>query len=178
MKTTLPKTTLYTKKIGLALIGSLLMIIASKVTVPVGLIKLSLAPLVPLLLGYFMGSSVGMLSVLFFLGEGLMGLPVFQSSPERGVGLVYILGPTGGYLLSWPLAAYFTGFVKERGWFNKNLFVAFSLVLGLYHIQYVMGLSWLAILGFKNPLIIGYMPFVSNTIAHVILMTSLVKYKK
>lgn len=168
----------YSKTIFFSLIGSLLMIVASKCVIPIGLIKVSLAPMMPMLLGFYAGSKVGFLSVTLFLVEGALGVPVFQSSPERGVGIAYMMGPTLGYLLSWPLAAYLTGIAKEKALFKRGLMQNVLLVVTLYHIQYMGGLSWLAVLGLTNVFFIGYMPFFNNTLAQCILLISLFSYQK
>src|SRR6266849_5783408 len=69
-----------------------------------------------LALGMAYGVRLGLATVLLYLAEGAAGLPVFASTPERGIGLAYMLGPTGGYLLGFVLAVALVGYLAERGW--------------------------------------------------------------
>ena len=70
--------------------------------------------LVVLLLGMAFGARLAAATVLLYLAEGAVGLPVFAGTPERGIGIAYMLGPTGGYLVGFVLSAAITGWLTER----------------------------------------------------------------
>ncbi|MDQ4083351.1 MAG: biotin transporter BioY, partial [Actinomycetota bacterium] len=89
--------------------------------------------------GAVLGSRRGALTLLLYLAEGAVGMPVFAG----GAGIAYMLGPTGGYLISYPVAAGLVGWLAERGWDRKLVWTAVAMSLGLIVI-YVFGVAWLA----------------------------------
>src|ERR1700736_872176 len=82
----------------LALLGSLALTVSAKLQVPFYPVPMTMQSLVVLLIGLAFGWRLGTATVLLYLGEGLAGLPVFAGTPEKGIGLAYMMGPTGGYL--------------------------------------------------------------------------------
>ena len=152
----------------LAFAGSLLLIVSAKFQVPFYPVPMTLQPLVVLLLGVVLGSRLGAATVLLYLAQGAAGLPVFAGTPEKGVGLAYMVGPTGGYLLGFALAAYVTGWLAERGFDRTRLGTALAMSLGMVVI-YSLGLLWLGVfVGYNaNLLHLGLTPFVLGDVLKI-----------
>ncbi len=156
----------------LAFAGSLLLIVSAKFQVPFYPVPMTLQPLVVLLLGVVLGSRLGAATVLLYLAQGAAGLPVFAGTPEKGVGLAYMVGPTGGYLLGFAFAAYVTGWLAERGFDRTRLGTALAMSLGMVVI-YSLGLLWLGVfVGYNaNLLHLGLTPFVLGDVLKIALAT-------
>jgi biotin transport system substrate-specific component len=108
-------------------------------------------PLVVILAGALLGARLGAASQMLYLAAGAVGLPVFAA----GGGALYLLGPTGGYLLAYPLAAFVTGALMARGVVRVTL----ALLAGLLAI-YAGGVAWLAALGSMSAAVaMGLTPF-------------------
>ena len=156
------------KSIILALFGSVLLTISAKIHVPFYPVPMTMQTLVVLSLGMALGSRLGAATVLLYLAEGAMGLPVFSGTPEKGLGVAYMMGPTGGYLLGFVAAAWFTGFLAERGWDRGFASTAIAMVAG-NAIIYTFGLLWLgSILGWNKPIIEwGMAPFLLGDVTKI-----------
>ena len=97
---------------------------------------------VVVLIGITLGWRLGLATIFVYLFEGAIGLPVFAGTPEKGIGISYMIGPTGGYLIGFVLSVFIAGFVN----LNKNIFVKFLLIsLSIFAI-YITGVPWLAYL--------------------------------
>ncbi len=144
----------------LAFIGSILLTISAKVHLPFYPVPMTMQTLVVLGLGMALGSRLGVAAVMLYMAEGAMGLPVFSGTPEKGLGVAYMMGPTGGYLLGFVVAAWATGFMAERGWDRGVISTASAMVIG-NGIIYALGLLWLgSLLGWDKPIIEwGMTPF-------------------
>ena len=130
------------KKISLVLFGTLLLTISAKIKVPFYPVPMTMQTFVVVLIGITLGWKLGLATVLAYLFEGAIGLPVFAGTPEKGIGISYMVGPTGGYLLGFISSVFIAGFVN----LNKNLFVKFLLIsLSIFAI-YLTGVPWLAYL--------------------------------
>lgn len=140
--------------------GSLLLTLAAKIQVPFYPVPMTLETLAVLLIGALFGARLGAVTVLLFLTEGALGLPVFADTPQHGIGLAYMLGPTGGYLVGFLLAAVATGWLAERGWDRRPLSAVAMLLIGNVLI-YLPGLAWLGtLLGWDKPILAwGLYPF-------------------
>ena len=145
----------------LALAGSALIAVSSKVQVPMVPVPMTLQTLVILVIGMAGGWRLGGLTVLVYLAEGAVGLPVFAGTPERGIGLTYMVGATGGYLLGFLLAALVIGLLAEAGWDRSVPLAAAAMLIGNVVI-YVPGLLWLgSVAGWDNPILRwGLTPFI------------------
>lgn len=155
----------------LALIGSLLLWASAKVQVPFYPVPMTMQTAVVFLLGIAYGPALAVGTVLLYIAEGAMGLPVFAGTPERGIGLPYMLGPTGGYIAAWLLAAAITGAVAERTrhWLPLGLGV-----LAATAVIYLVGASWLAtFVGFEKALTLGVLPFLLGDAVKLALVTAL-----
>ena len=142
----------------LAVLGSVLLTLSAKVQVPFYPVPLTMQTLVVLLIGMAFGARLGAATVMLYLVEGAAGLPVFAGTPEKGIGLAYMMGPTGGYLLGFALAAAIAGWIVERRRDAAGL--ALAVVAGTIAI-YAPGLLWLAsFVGWAQALALGLVPFV------------------
>ena len=135
---------------------------------------------VVLFIGITLGSKIGLLTVSLYLLEGIYGLPVFSSSPERGIGLVYFTGPTMGYLIGFLVAIYFSGSFKyDKGLINTFLKLIFSVSF-----IYILGLIWLGtLIGWDKPIFkLGAQPFLLAELFKILLLLfllpNLLKIKK
>ncbi len=129
------------RALALALFGSLLLWASAKVQVPFYPVPMTFQTAVILLIGVAYGPRLGVATVLLYLAEGAVGLPVFAGTPERGIGLAYMAGPTGGYLLGFVLAAGIAGWAAERS--RHWLTTALGLLVALATIH-LLGFAWLA----------------------------------
>ena len=95
------------KIISITILGTLLLTISAKVKIPFYPVPMTMQTFVVLFLGIAFGYKIGLLIVGLYLFEGIIGLPVFASSPEKGIGLIYFTGPTMGYLIGFLIAVFF-----------------------------------------------------------------------
>ena len=145
----------------LAVAGSALLAVSAKVRVPLEPVPQTMQTFVILVLGMAGGWRLGGLTVLLYLLEGAIGLPVFAGTPEKGIGLAYMAGTTGGYLVGFLLAAVCVGFLAEAGWDRTVLGTAAAMLIGNIVI-YIPGLLWLGtVAGWDNPILAwGLAPFI------------------
>ena len=156
----------------LILVGSLLLTVSAKVQVPFYPVPMTLQTLVVLLIGVAFGWRMGSATVLAYLAQGALGFPVFAGTPEKGLGLLYMAGPTGGYLLGFALAAATTGWLAERGLDRSALGTAFAMVAGNVVI-YVCGLVWLSsFVGMEKAVAFGMLPFLFGDLMKIALATA------
>tara|TARA_Y100001954_G_scaffold171114_1_gene181911 strand:- start:284 stop:835 length:552 start_codon:yes stop_codon:yes gene_type:complete len=159
------------KTILFALIGSILLIVSAKIKIPFYPVPMTMQTFVVLFLGISFGYKIAVATVIVYLVEGLLGLPVFSNSPEKGVGLAYFVGPTMGYLIGFFFAAFFAGYLN----FKTNLIVIFlKLILSVFFI-YLFGIVWLGILiGWEKPIFkLGFFPFIYAELFKILLLTFL-----
>lgn len=137
-------------------VGSLLLTVSAKVQIPFWPVPLSMQTFVVLALGMVYGPTLGMATVMAYLAQGFVGLPVFVA----GGGAAYFMGPTGGYLIGFAVAAYVVGMLAERGW-TRHLLMAIAAAFIGNLVIYAFGLTWLSIL-LGDPVravAVGLMPF-------------------
>lgn len=147
------------RAIILAVLGTALLWLSAKVKVDVGPVPITLQSLVILGLGATYGWRLGAATLMLYLVQGAAGLPVFAGTPEKGIGLAYMAGPTGGYLLGFVLAAAVIGYLAERG-FDRNPFKMFAAMLLATALIYIPGVGWLAtFFGGEKAIEFGLMPF-------------------
>ena len=114
------------KYVFLALIGSIALAISSKIRIPFYPVPMTMQTLVVLMIGIGFGWKLGLATISLYLFEGVIGLPVFSGTPEKGLGLIYFTGPTMGYLLGFLVAVYISGkFVYDsnliKNFFNPDI---------------------------------------------------------
>ena len=158
----------------LALVGTALLWLSAKVQVPFWPVPMTMQTFVVLVLGMTYGWRLGSATLLLYLAEGAVGLPVFAGTPEKGIGLAYMLGGTGGYLVGFVLAAAICGYLAERGWDRRVVTTAIAMLIGNVAI-YVPGLLWLGgLFGWDKPIIEwGLMPFLLGDAAKLALAAAI-----
>ena len=150
------------RDVALALAATGLLTLSAKVQVPL-FIPMTLQTLVVLVIGASFGWRLGAATVLLYLAEGAAGLPVFAGTPEKGIGLAYMMGSTGGYLAGFVLAALLTGFMAERGLTKSIPGALLTMALG-HAVIFAAGFAWLAtLMGVDKAFMLGVAPFYAAT---------------
>lgn len=158
---------------AIALAATGLLTLSAKVQVPFYPVPMTMQSLVVLVIGAAFGWRLGVATVMLYLLEGLAGLPVFANTPEKGVGLAYMMGPTGGYLIGFVAAAFVTGFLAERGWTKSALGSLAAMAIG-HAVIFLFGFAWLAVLmGAGKAYLFGVAPFYAATLFKTLLGAAL-----
>lgn len=167
----LARTASASRPLGLAIAGALLITLGAKVQIPFWPVPMTLHTLAVFLVAATLGPRLGLASMAAYLGLGAMGFPVFAGSPERGIGLAYMAGPTGGYLLGYLMAAGLVGWLAQgRSWIGQ----AAAMLAGLA-IVYAAGLAWLAVfVPVPKLLAAGFSPFILGDLIKIALASTLV----
>lgn len=148
----------------LAVLGSLILWASAKIHIPFWPVPMTMQTFAVLVLGAAYGWRLGSATVILYLAEGAMGLPVFSGTPERGIGIVYMAGPTGGYLIGFVAAAAFVGWLAERGWDRSLWRMLIAMTVG-HALVFLFGLAWLAsLIGFEQAIAAGLTPFWTATV--------------
>jgi biotin transport system substrate-specific component len=123
-------------------------------------VPFTIQPMIVLIGAAALGSRLGALSQILYLTLGIAGLPVFAFSPELPQGFARLLGPTGGYLMAYPAAAFVTGLLAERGLDRRYLTSILAMAVGL-SVIFAGGVSWLtSLVGLNAALATGLYPFI------------------
>ena len=155
------------KKILLVIFGTLLLTVSAKIKVPFYPVPMTMQTFVVVLIGITLGWKLGLVTILAYLFEGAIGLPVFAGTPEKGVGISYITGPTGGYLIGFMTSVLIAGFVN----LNRNIFVRFLLISLSVFAIYLTGVPWLAYLaGWEVAYVWGIKNFVLAEILKIAIL--------
>ena len=154
------------------LISSTLLAISAKLKIPFYPVPMTMQTFVVLLIGVCFGWKLGGVIISFYLLEGIVGLPVFSGTPEKGSGIIYFVGPTMGYLIGFVFAAMLSGFFK----FNKNILLNFLKLVLSVSIIYFLGVIWLGtLIGWSKPIIeLGVTPFLLAEIFKIVLLSLIV----
>jgi biotin transport system substrate-specific component len=151
-------------KIVLVLLGSALLTLSAKMQVPFWPVPMTMQTFVVLVIGMSCGARLAGATVLLYLCQGALGLPVFAGTPERGIGLAYMMGPTGGYLAGFLVAAILVGWLAERGWRRSILRIAVAAAIG-HLVMLTLGTAWLATaVGWLRAWQLGIEPFLLATV--------------
>ncbi len=146
-------------RILIVVAGSVLLTVSAKIQVPFWPVPMTMQPYVVLVLGMALGPRLGPAAVALYLAQGALGLPVFAGTPEKGIGLAYMAGPTGGYLAGFLLAAMLTGRLSTLGVDRRPLGALLAATAGMAVI-YACGLAWLsALIGPEQAVRFGALPF-------------------
>jgi len=169
-----------TKSLLIVILGSILLTISAKIKIPFYPVPMTMQTFVVLFLGITLGPKIGLMTVALYLFEGILGLPVFAGTPEKGIGFIYFTGPTMGYLIGFLIATYVAGFFKyDKGIINNFLKLVFSVSF-----IYLLGMFWLGILiGWEKPIFkLGAQPFLLAELFKILLLLiitpNLIKIKK
>ena len=161
------------KSLIVIFLGSILLTISAKIKIPFYPVPMTMQTFVVLFLGLSFGYKVALATIGLYLFEGILGLPVFSNSPERGVGIAYFTGPTMGYLIGFLSASFLASFINT----NDDYFKIFiKLILSVYTI-YIFGILWLGILiGWDKPIFeLGVLPFLLAEFLKICLLTTITK---
>ena len=155
------------------IMGSVLLTISAKIKIPFYPVPMTMQTFMVLFLGISFGYKIGVATVMLYLLEGILGLPVFSNSPEKGIGIAYFVGPTMGYLIGFVFASFLAGFLK----YNSNFFLTFIKLLLSTSIIYILGVIWLgSLIGWDKPILqLGVYPFLLAELFKISLLTILTK---
>ena len=164
------------KAILIVFFGSIALTISAKIKIPFYPVPMTMQTFVVLFLGMAFSYKIGLLTVSLYLFEGIIGLPVFANSPEKGIGLVYFTGPTMGYLIGFLIAVSLAGYFK----YEKNFIYIFIKLLFAVSFIYIFGLLWLGyLIGWDEPIFeLGAQPFVLAELFKLLLLVILSPYIK
>jgi biotin transport system substrate-specific component len=161
-------------QIFLAVAGTLLLTASAKTRVVLGPVDISLQTLAVLVIAAAFGLRLGLATLLLYMAEGAAGLPVFQATPEKGIGIAYMLGTTGGYLAGFVVMAAIVGWAADRGWDRNPLKLA-GVMLAAEIVMLTMGYAWLAsLIGADKAWQFGVVPFIAGDLIKVGLAAALV----
>jgi len=164
------------KLLFFALMGSIALAISSKIKIPFYPIPMTMQTFIVLIIGIGFGWKLGVATISLYLFEGMIGLPVFSGTPEKGIGLAYFTGPTMGYLLGFIVAVYLSGKFS----YDSNLLKNFLKLLIATSFIYIFGIAWLGnLIGWDKPIFqLGAQPFLLAEIFKILLATFLIKQIK
>ena len=151
---------------GAVLFVTILTAIAAQVSLPLPFtpVPFTFQPMVVLLGAAALGPRLGMSSQMLYLALGIAGLPVFAASPLLPQGAARLLGPTGGYLMAYPFAAFAAGWLAQRGFDRRYVTAVLAMICGLA-VVFAGGILWLTIasrppIGLSGALATGFVPFI------------------
>ena len=159
------------KSLLIIILGSIALTISAKVKIPFYPVPMTMQTFVVLFLGLTFGYKIGLSAVGLYLFEGIIGIPVFSNSPEKGVGIAYFTGPTMGYLIGFLSASYLSSYINSK----DNLLKIFTKLTISVSTIYIFGVLWLGtLIGWDKPIIsLGITPFllgISNSCGAYILL--------
>ena len=157
------------KYVFFALIGSIALAISSKIKIPFYPVPMTMQTFIVLVIGIGFGWKLGLATVSLYLFEGIIGLPVFSGTPEKGLGLIYFTGPTMGYLLGFLIAVYISGKLI----YDENLLKNFLKLLFATSFIYILGMAWLGnLIGWDKPIFqLGAQPFLLAELFKILIAT-------
>ncbi len=156
-------------QILLVLMASALMTVSAKIQIPFWPVPMTMQSYMVLVLGMALGPRLGPAAIVVYLAQGAIGLPVFAGTPENGLGLAYMMGPTGGYLIGFLLAAIITGQGAARG-FDRTWPQAFLTASAGMVALFACGVLWLSMLiGVEKAIQFGLTPFLLGAFVKILL---------
>lgn len=161
------------KSLLAVILGSIALTISAKIKIPFYPVPMTMQTFVVLFLGLSLNYKIGLASVTLYLFEGIMGLPVFSNSPEKGVGLTYFTGPTMGYLIGFTTATFLASKINNK---DNFLLILSKLILATSTI-YILGLFWLGtLIGWDKPVFeLGAKPFLLAEIFKIVILALVAK---
>tara|TARA_B100000809_G_scaffold44818_1_gene39185 strand:+ start:36 stop:587 length:552 start_codon:yes stop_codon:yes gene_type:complete len=168
------------KCVLITILGSILLTISAKIKIPFYPVPMTMQTFVVLFMGVAFGWKIGVATISLYLFEGIIGLPVFAGTPEKGVGLIYFTGPTMGYLIGFLFSTFVAGYLN----FKTNIFLIFTKLILAVSIIYIIGILWLGnLIGWDKPLLqLGVTPFLLAELFKISLLTisakKLIKFRK
>ena len=164
------------KNLFIALIGTIVLAVSAKIKIPFYPVPMTMQTLVVLLIGIAFGWRLGVATILLYLTEGIIGLPVFSGTPEKGIGLSYFFGPTFGYLIGFLITVFLAGKFN----YNNNVIKNFFKLTFATSFIYVLGMLWLGgLIGWDKPIFkLGAQPFLLAELFKILLATFAINYIK
>ena len=161
------------KSVLAVILGSIALTISAKIKIPFYPVPMTMQTFVVLFLGVSLGYKIGLASIGLYLFEGIVGLPVFSNSPEKGVGLIYFTGPTMGYLIGFLTANFLASKIDSK----DNFLLILSKLIAATSTIYILGLFWLGILiGWDKPIFdLGAKPFLLAEIFKILILALITK---
>ena len=161
------------KSLLVIFLGSVLLAISAKIKIPFYPVPMTMQTFVVLFLGISFGYKIAIATVSLYLIEGILGLPVFSNSPERGIGLAYFTGPTMGYLIGFLTACFLASYIKV----SDNYFIVITKLVVSVSSIYILGILWLGtLIGWDKPIFeLGVAPFLLAEVFKISLLTILIK---
>jgi biotin transport system substrate-specific component len=170
------KQTKLLKYVFIALIGSIILAISSKIKIPFYPVPMTMQTLVVLIIGIGFGWKLGLATISIYLFECIIGLPVFSGTPEKGIGLIYFTGPTMGYLIGFLVTAYISG----KFFYDNNLIKNFIKLFFATSFIYILGMIWLgSLIGWDKPIFqLGAQPFLPAELFKILIVTFMINQIK
>ena len=164
------------KNLFIALVGTIVLAVSAKIKIPFYPVPMTMQTLVVLLIGIAFGWRLGVATIILYLIEGIIGLPVFSGTPEKGIGLTYFFGPTFGYLIGFLVTVFLAGKFN----FNNNVIKNFLKLTFATSFIYLLGMLWLGgLIGWDKPIFkLGAQPFLLAELFKILLATFAINYIK
>ena len=161
------------KSLLVIFLGSIILAISAKIKIPFYPVPMTMQTFVVLFLGISFGYKIALSTVGLYLLEGIMGLPVFSNSPEKGVGLIYFTGPTMGYLIGFLTACFLASKINNK---DSFLLIMSKLIVATSTI-YILGLFWLGtLIGWDKPILdLGAKPFLLAELFKIVILALITK---
>jgi len=164
----------------IVILGTILLTVSAKTKINFNFwgfgqtVPMTMQTFMVLFLGLAFGYKIGLATVSLYLIEGIIGLPVFANSPEKGIGIIYFTGPTMGFLIGFLVAVFFAGFLKIEITNLKNIFFIFFKLIFSVSFIYFFGLIWLStLIGWEKAYKFGAQPFLLAELFKILLLTVL-----
>ena len=164
----------------IVILGTILLTVSAKTKINFSFwgfeqtVPMTMQTFMVLFLGLAFGYKIGLATVSLYLIEGIVGLPVFANSPEKGIGIIYFTGPTMGFLIGFLVAVFFAGFLKVEKSNLKNIFFIFFKLIFSVSFIYFFGLIWLStLIGWEKAYKFGAQPFLLAELFKILLLTVL-----
>ena len=154
------------------LFGSILLIISSKIKIDLYPVPMTLQPLAVLMIAMLYGRNLATVTIGVYILQGLIGLPVFA----YGGGLMYIFGPTGGFIIGFLISGIVLGELADRGWGKRFITSIVCMLLGLLIIYFFGILQLTLIKGFEYAILKGFYPFLIGDLYKLLIAGILVPY--
>ena len=158
--------------ISTVLFGSIILIISAKIKVDLYPVPMTLQPLAVLMIGMLFGRNLAIATIGLYILQGIAGFPVFAN----GGGLLYLFGPTGGFIVGFLIAGLVLGELADRGWGRNILSSIFCMMLGMFIIYFFGILQLSAIKGFAFAIIKGFYPFLVGDLYKLLVAGILVPF--
>ncbi len=157
------------RNLFLALLATVVLALSAKIKIPFYPVPMTMQTFVVLIIGVGFGWKLGVATITLYLFEGIIGLPVFSGTPEKGIGLVYFTGPTMGYLAGFVVTAFLAGKFN----YDNNLIKNFLKLTFATSFIYLLGMLWLGeLIGWDKPIFkLGAQPFLLAELLKILLAT-------